>query len=318
MRPRRRALAAGATGALGFAWAAAGVRAQAGAHDGATVSLSSGPCAPPAPSARRPGDAAPRVGLALGSGSLHGIAHVGVLRALERAGLAIDCVAGTSAGAIAGALYAARLSSAQIERFARGFEWQGASVSWLLPFGSPRVNEGLQRRVADAIGGRDLDALPRRFAAVATDVVNGRRVVLTKGPAGRAVGASAAIPVMYAPVRIGGRDLVDGSLCEPVPVRAAREIGADFVIAIDVAYRPDEEPASGVTGVAFQTMHIMVNSLIRSQIGEADFALSMNLHHLMLGRGDVFDRLVEAGDAAMTRAWPALRARLAQGGHPFG
>ena len=95
-----------------------------------------------------------------------------------------------------------------------------------------------------------IEALPTRFAAVATDLDSGLPVILDHGPAGRAVAASSSIPIRYEPVAIEGKRLIDGALSAPMPVDAARSLGADFTIAIDVAYRPYEEPVSGITDVA--------------------------------------------------------------------
>jgi NTE family protein len=113
---------------------------------------------------------------------------------------------------------------------------------------------------------------------------------------------------MFEPVRIDGRDLVDGGLTEPVPVIAVREMGADLVIGVDVAYRPDEAPPQGLVGFAFQTIHIMSNALIKEQIVHADVAIRMDLHPL-IGKENSHDRLVATGYAAALRAWPQL-ARL--------
>lgn len=261
---------------------------------------------PLSPRAGRP----PRVGLALGSGALHGVAHIGVLRALERHGLEVDVVAGTSAGAVAGALFAAGIDAASIEAIARRIDWHPPSFSLLSPWRTFQSNDALQALIDRALGQRPIESLPRRFGVVATDFVNGARVLIDRGPSGPAVGASSAIPVAYRPVRIGGRDLVDGALVEPVPAHAARELGADFVIAVDVAYRPDEEAADGLFGAAFQTLHIMTNALIEQQESAADHVLRMNLHHLMMGRSDWFDRLLRAGELGFDRAWAGISNKL--------
>jgi NTE family protein len=115
---------------------------------------------------------------------------------------------------------------------------------------------------------------------------------------------------MFEPIKIDGRDLIDGGLTEPVPVIAAREMGADFVIGVDVAFRPSEDGFQGLTGVAFQTMHIMANALIKEQLPRADFAIRMNVHAL-IGQTNSHASLMAAGHAAAMKAWPKLAAMLA-------
>ena len=249
-----------------------------------------------------------RVGIAFGGGSSHGIAHVGVLQAFAEKGLEIEFIAGTSAGAIIGVLAAAQLPHGQIERIARRIEWPGVmSLSWS---GKGLMqNANLRSSIDATLGNRRIEQLPIAFAAIATDVATGERVILRKGPAGAAVGASCSIPVMFEPVNIDGRDLVDGGLTEPVPVIAVREMGAEVVIGVDVAFRPGEEKFQGLTGVAFQTMHIMANALINEQIPRADVAIRLNLHQ-MIGKDNSHDKLIAAGYAAAMRAWPTLAPML--------
>lgn len=259
---------------------------------------------PPETPGRRP----LRWGLALGSGSMHGLAHVGVLRALSRRGVPPHAIAGTSAGAIVGALAAAGLPLERIEALARELDWNSAG-RLTLPWMGLMDNAPLQAFVDRALGGRRIEQLPTPFAAVAADIGDGSTVVLRAGPAGRAVGASSGVPVLFRPVRIAGRDLVDGSLVSPVPVDAARALGADIVVAVDVAYRPHDETPRGIGDIAFQMMHVMVNRLIEEQIGRADVVVRMELHHLMR-KGLDPDALIDAGEQAMLAAWPRLRDRI--------
>ena len=249
-----------------------------------------------------------RVGIAFGGGSMHGIAHVGVLQALAAKGLEFQFITGTSAGAIIGVLAAAKMPIGEIEAIARRVEWPGVrNVSWS---GKGLMqNTKLQTLIDSALGNRRLEQLPVPFGAIATDVNTGARVILRKGSAGAAVSASCAIPVVFEPVKIDGRELVDGGLTEPVPVIAVREMGADIVIGVDVAFRPGEEPFQGLTGVAFQTMHIMANALINEQLPRADIAIRMNVHAL-ISQTNSHDALMAAGHAAAIKVWPKLAAML--------
>ena len=215
------------------------------------MSVSVSMAANAAPAKGKRGSRGRHVGIAFGGGSIHGMAHVGVLKALTEKGLKFQFIAGTSAGAIIGVLAAAQIPYAEIDAIARKIEWPGLmDLSWsgkgLLQLTKLRV------LVDAAVGNRKIEQLPIRFGAIATDVATGERVTIRRGAAGTAVSASCAVPVMFEPVKIDGRALVDGGLTEPVPVVALREMGADIVIGVDVAFRPGEEQFQGLSGVAFQ------------------------------------------------------------------
>ena len=176
----------------------------------------------------------PRIGLALGSGSARGWAHIGVIRALERAGIAADVVCGTSVGALVGAAHAAGALE-RLEPWVKGLTWQtvmsliDVRVSGGLIEGSKLV-EFFRSRFAD----EGIERLPRAFGCVATDLASGREVWLREGPVIDAVRASIALPGLLTPVLQDGRLLVDGGLVNPVPVSLCRAMGAEVVIAVDL------------------------------------------------------------------------------------
>ena len=250
-----------------------------------------------------------QVGIAFGGGSIHGMAHVGVLSALTEKRLHFQFVTGTSAGAIIGILAAAGIPAAEIDSIARRIEWPGLMDISMSGKGLLQHTK-LRALIDTALRNRRIEQLPIPFGAIATDVATGARVVIRKGSAGAAVSASCSIPVMFEPVNIDGRDLVDGGLTEPVPVIAVREMGADFVIGVDVAFRPGEDHVRGFTGAAFQTMHIMANALINEQLPRADIAIRMNLHR-MVGSQNSHEQLLAAGYAEAMRVWPKIAAMLA-------
>ena len=265
----------------------------------AAAAGSSAAAAPAAPPERQ------RVlGFALGSGAAHGWAHIGVVRACRRLGLAPQVIAGSSAGAIVGALWAAGLPERAMVELAMKLHW-GGSGSWSLTSRGLKRNDEVREEVDQALTGRSIERLPVRFAAVASDAMSGESVVLDRGPVGLAVAASSAVPVWFEPVRVGGRDLLDGSLTAPVPVDAARALGATLVVAVDVAYRPYEERPAGLSGLAFQSLHILTNALAREQTRRADLTIRLDLHHLMLDRM-VPEALMAAGETAMMEIAPAL------------
>lgn len=244
-----------------------------------------------------------RVGLALGSGSNHGHAHVGVLAELEARQFPVHVVTGTSVGAMVGALWASGLRAADIDALARREEFGDLARlagSWQGLFDSQRLRKPLEA----AFRGRPIESWPVRFGAVATNIANGERRILASGDGATAVQASSAVPVFFLPIRVAGERLVDGALVEPVPVDAARDLGANFVVAIDIAYRPNEEEASGLTAYAFQAMHILVNSLAASQLRAADISIRLSVHRRWMECGR--DGLVAAGRQAVDRAWPEI------------
>ena len=177
----------------------------------------------------------PRIGLALGSGSARGLAHLGVIRAIRDAGIEVDFIAGTSMGALIGAIHAAGKLD-ELEATFLTFDWKKTASFFdvVLPksglLDGARVSELVRAHIhADSI-----EALPKPFAAVATDIVSGEEVVIRSGDVIEAVRASISVPGIFTPVRSNGRILVDGGITNPVPVSAARAMGADIVIAVDL------------------------------------------------------------------------------------
>ncbi len=263
-----------------------------------------------------PRTAAPRttptgrgLAFALGSGSRHGLVHVGVIRAMQARGWAPDLVVGTSAGAIAGALWALGLPADRIRAEADALGWL-AGVRPAVPRRGLLRSDAVSTLVERHAAGRPIERWPTRFAAVATDLLSGRRALLDRGPGGPAVAASACVPALYEPVRVDGRDLVDGSLVEPVPARAARELGAARVVAVDIAYRPYEAPVGTPVDAAFQALHIAVNALIAEQIDAADLVIRLDVHRHFLEGRDPADALVAAGEAAIGAQASRIEALL--------
>jgi len=176
-----------------------------------------------------------RIGLALGSGSARGLAHIGVLRALEEAGIRVTCVAGTSIGALIGAVYASgKLDALATELLA--FDWKrvAAFLDPVFPRSGLIDGQRVVSLVRSHVGVSNIEDLPVPFCAVATDIQTGVEAIIKTGDLIDAVRASISVPGILTPVRLDGRVLVDGGLVNPVPVNAARNMGADFVIAVDL------------------------------------------------------------------------------------
>lgn len=215
---------------------------------------------------------APKIALALGGGAARGFAHVGVIKALEAQGIVPDIIVGTSAGAVVGSLYASGLSGFELQKVAMEMD-ENQVGDWSLPDRGVFKGEALQAFINKAVGNRPLEKLPRVFSAVATDLRNGETTVFRTGNTGMAVRASAAVPGVFQPVQISGREYVDGGLVSPVPVRIARSLGANFVIAVDISARPHDAQVKSTLDVLLQTFTIMGQSISRHEVTEADVVI---------------------------------------------
>lgn len=188
-----------------------------------------------------------KIGLALGSGGARGSAHTGVLKVLDAEGIPISVVAGSSIGSLIGAALAVGISTEQVEE-----EWLATGArrvfrSFLPTFPRAGLSSGneLKKYLTQLLGDVHIEDLNIPYAAVACDIDTGESVVLTEGSLVDAVRASTAIPGIFHPVRLGNRLLVDGGLVEPVPIHVCRELGADFVIAVDITPKPVPTTAKG-------------------------------------------------------------------------
>ncbi|MEO8015731.1 MAG: patatin-like phospholipase family protein, partial [Polaromonas sp.] len=203
-----------------------------------------------------------KIGLALGGGAARGFAHVGVIAVLEEAGLRPQMVVGTSAGSLVAAIYATGKTSAQLQQTALGME-EVAITDWMLPIIGKGMFRGdaLGRYVNQLVGGRLIENMAIPLGIVATDLNSGQAVMFRSGDTGTAVRASSAVPAVFVPVRISGHEYVDGGLVSPVPVRFARQMGADIVIAVDISNPPESNPAEGTLQILLQTFAIMGKSI---------------------------------------------------------
>lgn len=227
-------------------------------------------------SGREPGTR-PRIGLALGSGSVRGAAHVGVIKALEEARIPIDLIAGTSVGAFIGALYAGGQPVSAFERVLPTVRWSQL-VKPTLPRQGFVNNHPMTQFIEKYIGSVDFDELPMPFAAVASDAINGEACILNKGRVSHAICASTAIPGVMNPVKYGDKLLLDGAVAHPVPVALAKSMGADIVIAVDVSTPTliRKIPKNFVATI-LNTIDIMSERIIQDELQLADFVLSPGL-----------------------------------------
>jgi NTE family protein len=261
----------------------------------------------PAPPAAAP----VKIGLALGGGAARGFAHIGVIKALEAQGIVPDIVVGTSAGAVVGSLYSSGLSGFELQKIALDID-EGQVGDWSLPDRGVFKGEALQNFINRAVANRPLEKLPRSFAVVATDLKSGEAALFRSGNTGMAVRASSAVPGVFQPVNINGRDYVDGGLVSPIPVRAARGLGADLVIAVDISVNPRDARTASTFDVLLQTFAIMGQSIGRYEKTEADIVIRPVTADLPATDFAGRHRAVLEGEKAAAAAMAEIKEKLAR------
>ena len=255
--------------------------------------------------------AKPRIGLALGGGAAKGFAHIGVIKMLEASGIHADVVSGTSAGSVVGVLYASGMDAFQLQE--QAFALDESNIRDVRLFSGGLVQgQKLQDYVNALVKNTPIEKLHTPFAAVATQLENGDRAIFIRGNAGQAVRASSSIPGVFEPVDIGGRHFVDGGVVSPVPVDAARQLGADIVIAVDISARPDGSNPGSMMGVVGQSITIMGRRLAEQELGRADIVIRPKVGQIGPTDFDQKNVAILEGERAVLAAIPAIRAKIAQ------
>jgi NTE family protein len=275
----------------------------------AALSLPLVACSPFASKPVEAPPAKPVIALVLGGGAAKGFAHIGVIKALEAQGIVPDIVVGTSAGSVVGAMYAAGKSGFELQTLAITLDESQVS-DWSLPDRGVLKGDALAAFINKAIGNLQIEKLPKRFGAVATDLASGEPIVFRSGDTGTAVRASSSVPGIFQPVAIRGREYVDGGLVSPVPVRFAREMGATFVIAVDISNKPQMGKTKSSLDVLLQTFAIMGQSLNRSELPLADVVIRPDISQLASADFKTRHLAVLEGEKATAQAMPALKDKL--------
>jgi NTE family protein len=271
----------------------------------------------------------PLVGLALGGGAARGIAHIGVLEVLEREGIPIDMIAGTSAGALIGALYARQKDAVLMKKQAMALDWVAltALVDLTLPKSGFISGKQVTRLLGRFIGDACFEDLEIPLACIATDIISGDEVIFNQGPVLDAVRASISIPVVFSVAKYANRYLVDGGLVNPVPVKTVRDMGADFVIAVDVtpdkaereAYllksAPPKQPS--LFQVIVQSIYIATYFTARISAGGADEVIHPQLAHITPADFHRSKEIILQGELAAVDCIPAIKHHLAAVGIPL-
>ena len=252
-----------------------------------------------------------KVALALGGGAARGFAHIGVIKALEAQGIIPDIIVGTSAGSVVGALYAAGYNGFELQQLSMQMDESQVS-DWSMPNRGMIKGEALQVFINNAVKHRTLEKMNKLFAVVATDLNSGEMIVFRTGNTGMAVRASSSVPGIFQPVSINGREYVDGGLVSPVPVRVARSLGADFVIAVDISDKPINNKTLSSIEVLLQTFNIMGQSISRGELLEADIVIRPVTPGI--SSTDFRDRhmAVLQGEKAVAAILPVLKEKLAK------
>lgn len=237
-----------------------------------------------------------KVGLALGGGATFGAAHIGVLKALDEMSIDIHCISGTSIGAYVAALYAFGVAPSKIEQEVTGLDWLDiTSFSLLkLKFGL-LTNEVLGNSINKLIGDVAIQESNVPLAIVATDIGECKKLVLTEGNVAMAVMASSCVPGIFSPIKIDGRMVVDGGLVENVPVSPLNELGADFMIAVDLSRGRSYRKPDDIVDVLINSIDLAIDNATRLQTSKADLVISPKLSAYSRSDTGKTAKLIEEG-----------------------
>ena len=253
-------------------------------------------------------DRRPRVGLALAGGFARGIAHIGVLRVLREADIPIDCVAGTSVGALIGAGYCAGASLEEMQEigalttFADFGRW---TPSWL----GLATNQRMEKYLARFSPAKTFEELKTPFSVATTDINAGVSVYYSHGPLAPVIRASCAYPGLFVPIQYDGRTLVDGFLTAPVPIEGALLLGADLVIAVYLEAGNVEQPRT-FTDVLSRAFNILQRHSDLAWRTQADIIIEPDVKQFVWDDFTKTPEMVAAGEAAALAALPQIRAAL--------
>lgn len=262
------------------------------------------------------------IGLVLGGGAARGMAHIGVLQALEEYGLRPDYIVGASAGSLVGGLYAAGLTTTELHALAQRLKWWDISglpvtISWatLAALTAPlgvldldRLSEWIVKTLGDD---RHFQQLAIPFAAIATDITTGQSIMLNDGPIAPAIRASCSVPGIFTPVRRHGRLLVDGGASNNLPVSAVQQMGADYVIAVDLLpslTSPAAEPRN-IIEVTITSLYALIRAA-QVDIPLAHCVIQPEIGHIGLADLTAVNELIAAGYTAAVKQMPAILGAL--------
>ncbi|MDD4601287.1 hypothetical protein SDC9_05923 [bioreactor metagenome] len=248
----------------------------------------------------------PKIGLALGSGGLRGLAHVGVLKVLERENIPVDYIAGCSIGSIIGALYCAGHSPDTIIKLAKHLK-----PRYWLDFVIPKLGiisgDKLLKTIRLLTQQKSFAELDIQLAIVATELNHGREIVFTEGDVAEAVRASTSVPGVFVPHKIDDMLLVDGAVLNPTPIDIARAMGADIVIAVDLAHASVVFNITNVFDVIIQSIDIMERELLKNRHKICDILIQPDIAHISPSSFEAIEECVSLGEEAAEKAMPEIK-----------
>jgi NTE family protein len=235
-----------------------------------------------------------KAGLALGGGAVLGAAHIGVLQALEEREITVTHIAGTSIGSLIAALYAFGKTADEIREIALDLKWMKVTDISISKF-ALLSNEKLGKIVREHIGDKNIEDADIPLGIIATNISTGEKVVLDKGPVNRAVMASTCIPGVFEPVEIDDMLLVDGGIVENVPIQTVQDLGADYVIGVDLNARYSNEKPENILDVLINSFHFTLMTAARLQTEEADLMIKPDLSDFNYTDTDQVKDLIKQG-----------------------
>lgn len=259
-----------------------------------------------APRQTRPAPKPAKIALVLGAGAARGFAHIGVLKILESNKVPIHMIVGTSAGSFVGSLYAYGFNAFELQKLSFGIE-RDDIIDFTIPDNGFIKGEKLEAYINRIVRNTPIEKLRVPFYAVATDIQSGREVVFGIGNTGTAVRASCSIPGIFMPPVISGRTYVDGGVASPVAVEAARKLGADVVIAVDLSDGAGASAPTGTIETILQSISIMYSKLAAIQLAKADVVIRPKVAYI--GSTDFSKRneAVLEGEKAALDALPQIQ-----------
>lgn len=250
-----------------------------------------------------------KIAVVLGAGAAKGFAHIGVFKVLEANKVPIDFIIGTSAGSVVGAFYAYGYKAYDLQSLAMKIE-KSDVVDLTFPKNGFIKGEKLENFVNKSLGNTPIEKFKIKFYTVSTDLASGKEVVFASGNAGKAVRASSSIPGIFQPVIISGRTYVDGGVVSPVAVDAAKRMGADVIIAVDISGGVGDAVPEGIMDTILQAIDIMYAKISMYQLSNADVVIKPNVGHIGSAELEKRSEAILEGEKAATAAIPQILSIL--------
>ncbi len=255
----------------------------------------------------------PTVALVLGSGAARGFAHIGVIKSLESQGIRPNMVVGSSAGSVIAALYASGYSGLDLNRIGLNLD-EAAIADWAYPFagrfGGLIKGDALQNMVNREVQNKTIEQMSIPLGIVATELQTGKGILFRRGDTGLAVRASCSVPGVFQPATIQGKEYVDGGLVAPVPVRYAQEMGANFIIAVNISSDTSAFNSNGTLGLLQQTISIMQQSINQYEIARADVVITPQLKQMGSADFRARNAAILAGELAAQEKIAEIKEKL--------